>query len=56
MRSQKVGCRSSDTGRLLTWPEPFFFLKPTSSFISPGEGPVEIPKGVVMHHEGELWR
>lgn len=33
--------------------EPFFFLKPTSSFISPGQGPVEIPKGVEMHHEGE---
>ncbi|WVQ98178.1 hypothetical protein IAU59_005300 [Kwoniella sp. CBS 9459] len=34
--------------------EPFFFLKPTSSFISPGEGPVEIPKGVDLHHEVEL--
>ncbi|WWD00698.1 hypothetical protein V866_007633 [Kwoniella sp. B9012] len=34
--------------------EPFFFLKPTSSYIPPGEGPVEIPKGVDMHHEVEL--
>ncbi|WVF69672.1 hypothetical protein IAT40_004451 [Kwoniella sp. CBS 6097] len=34
--------------------EPFFFLKPTSSFISPGEGPVEIPRGVDLHHEVEL--
>jgi acylpyruvate hydrolase len=34
--------------------EPFFFLKPTSSYIQPGEGPVEIPKGVQMHHEVEL--
>jgi 2-keto-4-pentenoate hydratase/2-oxohepta-3-ene-1,7-dioic acid hydratase in catechol pathway len=38
---------------VLTIPEPFFFLKPTSSFISPGEGPIEVPKGVNMHHEGE---
>ena len=29
-------------------------MKPTSSYISPGEGPVELPKGVVMHHEVEL--
>jgi acylpyruvate hydrolase len=29
-------------------------LKPTSSYISPGEGPVELPKGVIMHHEVEL--
>jgi len=34
--------------------EPFFFLKPTTSYLSPGEGPVEIPRGVVMHHEVEL--
>ncbi|WRT64665.1 uncharacterized protein IL334_001599 [Kwoniella shivajii] len=34
--------------------EPFFFLKPTSSYISPGQGPIEIPKGVDMHHEVEL--
>ncbi|GMK54357.1 hypothetical protein CspeluHIS016_0109430 [Cutaneotrichosporon spelunceum] len=33
--------------------EPFFFLKPTSSYIGPGET-VEIPKGVVCHHEVEL--
>ncbi len=32
-------------------PEPFFFLKPTSSYIGPGET-VEIPKGVNCHHEG----
>lgn len=40
------------SGTVLIWAEPFFFLKPTSSYISPGEGPVEVPKGVVMHHEG----
>ncbi|KAL1406970.1 hypothetical protein Q8F55_006383 [Vanrija albida] len=34
--------------------EPFFFLKPTSSYLSPGEGPVEIPRGVKLHHEVEL--
>ncbi|EKC99890.1 hypothetical protein A1Q2_05855 [Trichosporon asahii var. asahii CBS 8904] len=33
--------------------EPFFFLKPTSSYLSPG-GNIEIPKGVVAHHEVEL--
>ncbi|BEI81250.1 hypothetical protein CcaverHIS002_0204100 [Cutaneotrichosporon cavernicola] len=33
--------------------EPFFFLKPTSSYIGPGET-VEIPKGVNCHHEVEL--
>ncbi|CAD6576104.1 MAG: hypothetical protein TREMPRED_001579 [Tremellales sp. Tagirdzhanova-0007] len=34
--------------------EPFFFLKPTSSYISPGEGHVEIPRGTIVHHEVEL--
>ncbi|CAK9786378.1 hypothetical protein CC85DRAFT_284931, partial [Cutaneotrichosporon oleaginosum] len=33
--------------------EPFFFLKPTSSYIGPGDT-VEIPKGVNCHHEVEL--
>lgn len=33
--------------------EPFYFLKPTSSYLSAGQGPVEIPKGVVVHHEGQ---
>ncbi|WVQ83162.1 hypothetical protein IAT38_005300 [Cryptococcus sp. DSM 104549] len=32
--------------------EPFFFLKPTSSYVT--QGPVEIPRGVKMHHEVEL--
>ncbi|CAG8473149.1 5095_t:CDS:2 [Funneliformis mosseae] len=31
---------------------PFFFLKPTSSYLLSGE--VEIPKGCVVHHEVEL--
>lgn len=31
--------------------KPFFFLKPTSSYLSNG-GKVEIPSGVVVHHEG----
>ncbi|KAF5388953.1 hypothetical protein D9757_005048 [Collybiopsis confluens] len=33
--------------------EPFFFLKPTTSYLLPG-GNVEIPKGIVCHHEVEL--
>ncbi|KAG2008628.1 fumarylacetoacetate hydrolase, variant 2 [Coprinopsis cinerea AmutBmut pab1-1] len=32
---------------------PFFFLKPTSSYL-PSGGKVEIPQGVVAHHEVEL--
>ncbi|ORZ02735.1 hypothetical protein BCR43DRAFT_21632 [Syncephalastrum racemosum] len=32
---------------------PFFFLKPTSSYLSDG-GTVEIPKGCEVHHEVEL--
>lgn len=31
--------------------EPFFFLKPTTSYV-PSGGKVEIPKGVIVHHEG----
>jgi len=33
--------------------EPFFFLKPTSSYVLPG-GHVEIPRGTIVHHEVEL--
>jgi acylpyruvate hydrolase len=33
--------------------EPFFFLKPTSSYIFSG-GKVEIPRGTEVHHEVEL--
>jgi acylpyruvate hydrolase len=31
--------------------EPFFFLKPTSSYL-PSGGQLEIPGGIVAHHEG----
>lgn len=31
--------------------EPFFFLKPTSSYVLSG-GKVEIPKGIIANHEG----
>lgn len=31
--------------------EPFFFLKPTSSYIGTGDA-IEIPKGIVAHFEG----
>ena len=33
--------------------EPFYFLKPTSSYLQHGQGKIEIPKGVLAHHEGE---
>jgi len=33
--------------------EPFFFLKPTTSYTTSGT-PVEIPRGVDLHHEVEL--
>jgi acylpyruvate hydrolase len=33
--------------------EPFFFLKPTSSYL-PSGGKMEIPRGIVAHHEVEL--
>ncbi|KIM86234.1 hypothetical protein PILCRDRAFT_816165 [Piloderma croceum F 1598] len=33
--------------------EPFFFLKPTTSYVESG-GKVEIPRGIVAHHEVEL--
>jgi len=32
--------------------EPFYFLKPTSSYLQHGQGKIEIPKGVLAHHEG----
>ncbi|KAK7755293.1 hypothetical protein SLS62_002799 [Diatrype stigma] len=34
--------------------QPFFFLKPTSSVLLPGAGPVVRPKGVDLHFEVEL--
>ncbi|KAM0332539.1 hypothetical protein ACHAQA_002822 [Verticillium albo-atrum] len=34
--------------------QPFFFLKPTSSILLPGAGPIQRPKGVDMHFEIEL--
>ncbi|KAI0345112.1 hypothetical protein BDW22DRAFT_1353984 [Trametopsis cervina] len=33
--------------------EPFFFLKPTTSYL-PSGGKVEIPRGITAHHEVEL--
>ncbi|KAI9665435.1 MAG: hypothetical protein M1829_005714 [Trizodia sp. TS-e1964] len=38
----------------LTPAQPFFFLKPQSSVLLPGAGPVLRPKGVILHHEVEL--
>ncbi|KAF4123477.1 acylpyruvate hydrolase [Geosmithia morbida] len=34
--------------------QPFFFLKPTSSMVLPGEGPCLRPKGTDLHYEVEL--
>jgi len=34
--------------------QPFFFLKPASSILAPGDGPVIRPKGVDLHYEVEL--
>ncbi|KAL1954640.1 hypothetical protein VTO42DRAFT_881 [Malbranchea cinnamomea] len=34
--------------------QPFFFLKPPSSILPPGAGPVLRPKGVNLHYEVEL--
>lgn len=33
--------------------KPFFFLKPTTSYILPGQD-IEIPQGAEVHHEVEL--
>lgn len=34
--------------------QPFFFLKPASSILLPGGGPILRPKGVSLHYEVEL--
>ena len=34
--------------------QPFFFLKPPSAILFPGEGPIRRPKGVILHYEVEL--
>lgn len=34
--------------------EPFFFLKPSSAVLLPNNGPVLVPKNVIVHHEIEL--
>lgn len=34
--------------------QPFFFLKPTSSLLLPGGGPVIRPRGINLHYEVEL--
>lgn len=34
--------------------QPFFFFKPTTTLLLPGEGPVIRPKGVDLHYEVEL--
>lgn len=34
--------------------QPFFFQKPTSSILLPGQGNVIRPKGVDLHYEVEL--
>ncbi|OBA22403.1 hypothetical protein METBIDRAFT_86981 [Metschnikowia bicuspidata var. bicuspidata NRRL YB-4993] len=32
----------------------FFFLKPSSSILKPGSGPVSVPFGTIVHHDVEL--
>lgn len=34
--------------------QPFYFLKPTTSILEQGKGPVLIPQGTIVHHEIEL--
>lgn len=34
--------------------QPFFFLKPSSSILLPGQGPILRPRGVNLHYEVEL--
>ncbi|KAA8915316.1 hypothetical protein TRICI_002545 [Trichomonascus ciferrii] len=34
--------------------QPFYFLKPSSSVIHPGQGPILVPKGTTVHYELEL--
>lgn len=34
--------------------QPFYFLKPTTSILLPGDGPVIRPRGVDLHYEVEL--
>lgn len=34
--------------------QPFYFLKPPSSIVLPGAGPVLEPKGIDLHYEVEL--
>lgn len=34
--------------------QPFFFLKPSSSVIHPGQGPILVPRGTSVHYELEL--
>jgi acylpyruvate hydrolase len=34
--------------------QPFFFLKPPTTLLLPGAGPVVRPKGVDLHYEVEL--
>jgi acylpyruvate hydrolase len=34
--------------------QPFFFLKPTSAILTPGNGPIQRPKGTLLHYELEL--
>ena len=33
--------------------EPFFFLKPTTSYVASG-GNIEIPRGILAHYEGAI--
>ena len=43
-------CTAAEMGNALP-KEPFFFLKPTTSYLANG-GTVELPKGIDVHYEG----
>jgi len=49
---RNYGAHAKELGNAIP-KEPFFFLKPTTSYV-PNGGKVEIPRGVVAHHEVEL--
>lgn len=53
--NKKPNCRDHITELNSAKPkQPFFFLKPASSILPPGAGPVIRPRGVDLHYEVEL--
>ena len=48
--AERRSCTAAEMGNALP-KEPFFFLKPTTSYLANG-GTVELPKGIDVHYEG----